>query len=191
VVRYTKDILKGPRFTIGEHSYGTMKVVGAAGRVVVGRFCSIADNVTAVLCGHRTDWISTYPFCSAGSDWAPPGAIKGHPCSMGDLIVGHDVWIGCGATLMGGVNVGHGAVIGAGAVVCRDVPPYAVAVGNPVSVSHIRFCAEDVAFLLDLAWWDWPVDQVRKHARILCSGDLDALRALAKPRRKKKAPAAP
>ena len=44
------------------------------------------------------------------------------------------VWIGADVTLLGGVRIGNGAIIGAGAVVAKDVPPYAVVVGNPARV---------------------------------------------------------
>jgi acetyltransferase-like isoleucine patch superfamily enzyme len=43
-------------------------------------------------------------------------------------------WIGQNAFIMKGVTVGEGAVIGAGSVVVSDVPPYAVAMGNPARV---------------------------------------------------------
>ncbi len=43
-------------------------------------------------------------------------------------------WIGAGATILPGVCVGCHAVVGAGAVVTKDVPDYAVAVGNPARV---------------------------------------------------------
>ena len=43
-------------------------------------------------------------------------------------------WIGAGATILPGVRVGRHAVVGAASVVTRDVPDYAVAVGNPARV---------------------------------------------------------
>ncbi len=43
-------------------------------------------------------------------------------------------WIGAGATVLPGVRVGRHAVIGAASVVTKDVPDYAVAVGNPARV---------------------------------------------------------
>ena len=43
-------------------------------------------------------------------------------------------FIGGGATILPGVTIGPNAIIGAGAVVFEDVPPYAIAVGNPARV---------------------------------------------------------
>ena len=69
----------------------------------------------------------------------------GHDYDTVDLIVTagpvviHDfVWIGGNSTILQGVTVGEGAIIGAGSVVTRDIPPYAIAVGNPARVIKSR-----------------------------------------------------
>ena len=43
-------------------------------------------------------------------------------------------WVGAGATILPGVCIGRHAIVGAGSVVTKDVPDYAVAVGNPAKV---------------------------------------------------------
>lgn len=43
-------------------------------------------------------------------------------------------WIGARAIILPGVTIGEGAVVSAGSVVSRDVPPYAIVVGNPAQV---------------------------------------------------------
>jgi serine O-acetyltransferase/putative colanic acid biosynthesis acetyltransferase WcaB len=48
--------------------------------------------------------------------------------------IGDDVVFGPGAQVLGGVTVGDGARVGAGAIVLRDVPPGALAVGNPARI---------------------------------------------------------
>ena len=48
--------------------------------------------------------------------------------------IGNDVFIGAGATILGPVKIGDGAIIGANALVLEDVPPHAVAAGNPARI---------------------------------------------------------
>lgn len=55
-----------------------------------------------------------------------------------DIIIGNDVWIASSVTILKGVNIGDGAVIGAGSVVTKDIPEYAIAVGNPAKVIRYR-----------------------------------------------------
>lgn len=43
-------------------------------------------------------------------------------------------WVGAGSTILPGVTVGKYAIVGAASVVTRDIPDYAVAVGNPAKV---------------------------------------------------------
>jgi len=50
-----------------------------------------------------------------------------------------DAWIGNGAHIMKGVTIGEGAVVGANSVVITDVPPYALALGNPAEVYFKNF----------------------------------------------------
>lgn len=49
----------------------------------------------------------------------------------GDVTVGEGTHIGIGACVIQGVRIGKWCTIGAGAVIIRDVPDYAVVVGNP------------------------------------------------------------
>lgn len=48
--------------------------------------------------------------------------------------IGNYVWIGAGATILKGVTIGDHAIIGGSSVVNKDVPPYAVVVGNPAKI---------------------------------------------------------
>ena len=55
-----------------------------------------------------------------------------------DINIGSDVWIGANATILKGVTIGKGAVIGAGSVVTKNIPTYAIAVGNPCKIIKYR-----------------------------------------------------
>ena len=74
--------------------------------------------------------------------------------------MGHDIWVGDNAVVVGGVSIGTGAVIGAGAVVTRDVEPYAIVVGSPARVIRHRFDEETRRRLLELEWWTFSVSDL-------------------------------
>ncbi len=58
---------------------------------------------------------------------------------QGDTIVGNDVWIGYGASIMPGVKIGHGAIIAAKSNITKDVESYAIVGGNPASTIRLRY----------------------------------------------------
>lgn len=125
-----------------------------------GKYCSIGTGLKAFADGnHRMDFATTFPFKEYLNcpDAIPNVWGKGFP------IVGHDVWIGQDVTLMSGVKIGSGAVIGYGSVVTNDVPPYAVACGNPARVVKFRFDDDLIKQFLNVAWWDLPHELILKH----------------------------
>lgn len=148
-------------------------------RLIIGSFCSIGSGAAFVMAGnqgHRSDWISTFPFF-----WMPDvpffaGAENGFR-SAGDTVVGNDVWIGSEAVIMPGVRIGDGAVIGTRSLVTRDVEPYAIVGGNPARLLRKRFGDADIARLLELRWWDWSDAALQVAMPILTSGDIAALHA--------------
>jgi len=58
--------------------------------------------------------------------------------SRGKIVIDNDAWLGFGVFVTSGVHIGEGAVVGAGSVVTKDIPAYAIAVGNPAKVVGYR-----------------------------------------------------
>lgn len=167
------------RVTVGRYTYGDPKFLlwDAEDRIDIGSFCSIAQNVTIFGGGeHNVDWITTYPLriafghALAGKD--------GHPKTKGKTTVGNDVWVGFGAVILSGVTVGDGAVIGAGSVVTKDVPPYAIVAGNPARLIRYRFDGDIRAMLLQIAWWNWPLERIEANVATLCSPDVETFSSI-------------
>lgn len=146
-------------------------------QLIIGSFCSIGSGAAFIMAGnqgHRNDWISTFPFFYMSDVEAFAGAADGY-AKGGDTVIGNDVWIGSEAIIMPGITVGDGAVIGTRALVTRDVEPYAIVGGNPAKVIRKRFADADIAKLLDMAWWNWPEEQLSDAMKIMTSADVDAL----------------
>jgi hypothetical protein len=91
----------------------------------------------------------------------PEAGNAGDAIDKGATVIGNDVWIGLGATILSGVLVGDGAVVGAGAVVSKSVPSYAVVAGNPAAIVRYRFSSQIRRRLLALAWWNWQDEELR------------------------------
>ena len=141
-------------FDLQVHAWGNNTVLR------IGAFCSIASGVQIFLGGeHRIDWVTTYPFSEF---WEAGKQIIGHPHTKGDVTIGNDVWIGSEAVILSGVTIGDGAVIGARAVVAKDIPPYAIAVGNPARIIRKRFDDETIQKLLEIKWWDWDENKIER-----------------------------
>lgn len=63
----------------------------------------------------------------------------------------------------------------------NDVPDYGIVGGNPATLIRTRHTDEEIARLLALAWWDWPVEHLTEHIRAVMSGTVEDLGAVAPP----------
>jgi UDP-2-acetamido-3-amino-2,3-dideoxy-glucuronate N-acetyltransferase len=117
----------------------------------IGERCNICDHVfiendvvigdaVTVKCGVQL-WdglrvgnrVFIGPNATFTNDRMPRSQV--YPERFLETILEDDVSIGANATLLPGLRIGRGAMVGAGAVVTRNVPPYAIVVGNPAYIT--------------------------------------------------------
>lgn len=152
--------------TLGKYSYmGDNNVVR---KVTIGRFCSMAWNISIGGMNHEMDHGSTYTTMWWDRILSEHTSVE-LPASdvVAPGVIGNDVWIGAGATILYGVNIGDGAVIGACAVVSRDVPPYTVVAGVPARPIRRRFDERTITALCRSKWWDLPLEGLKDARPIL------------------------
>jgi virginiamycin A acetyltransferase len=192
-VVFLRPLITAANIEVGEYTYydsedrpeefESRNVLYAYGpeRLEIGRYCALAEGVRFIMAGanHAMLGPSTFPFGIFGGDWAGTMDLVMGAESRGDTVVGSDVWLGYRSVVLPGVSIGHGAIVAACSVVASDVPPYAIAGGNPARVLRIRFPEQEVASLLRSAWWDWPFELVTEHARTIMSGTAAELEAVA------------
>lgn len=144
--------------SIGKHSYlndpyssgwydDARLANGEKPNIFIGNYTSIGKNCQFILTHHNYKSVSTHP-------------LFGNVFSRGNIIIGNDVWIGLNVTILDNVTIGDGAVIGAGSVVSTNIPPYAIAVGNPCKVVKYRFPEPIIQKLLETKWWNLEKDQL-------------------------------
>jgi len=152
------------RISVGINTYGvhqdTVLLYKKDDYVRIGKYCSIAPAVKIIASGeHNSKAVSTYPFYANMLNKGP----EKDTFSRGHVIIGNDVWIGYGATILSGVTVGDGAVIAAHAVVTKDVPSYAIVGGIPAKIIEHRFSPDIIQSLLEIKWWEWSLEKVTAH----------------------------
>lgn len=132
--------------------------------VLIGNYTSVGEGVELI-----TD--NTHDYNSAFMGLVP--ALAGEHDGMfpfgqsykrirrkGQILIGHDVWIGDQVIILGGVRIGDGAVIAAGSVVVKDVPPYAIVGGNPAKIIKYRFPEETIRKFKAINWWFWSNEEI-------------------------------
>ena len=133
----TVQVVKIEPSEIGEGSY-VSEFSHISQFTTIGKYCSIGNLVTIGAQPHPLDGFTTFPFKHRYS------AITR---------IGNDVWIGSNAVILGGLTIGDGAVVGAGSVVTKNVPPYAIVVGNQARI--LRYRKIQIG-----GWWDLPRSEI-------------------------------
>lgn len=183
---YVKPTITNPNIIVGDFTYiadfefeshVTHHYEWNGDKLIIGKFCQIADGVEFVMNGanHQMNAVSTFPFYTLeGWDMNAP-AMSDLPLK-GDTVIGNDVWIGQNAVILPGVYIGDGAIIGANSVVGSDVAPYTIVVGNPAKVLRKRFDDELIELMLQLKWWDKSIDEINELIPVLTCSDLESVK---------------
>ena len=180
---FLKNIVTNPNIIVGDYTYYDdfedvanfeknvkyhFDFIGD--KLIIGKFCMIASGTTFIMNGgnHLTEAATAYPFAIFGGAWQNAMEGKSYP-TKGDTIIGNDVWIGHGATIMPGVHIGNGAIIATKAVVTKNVEPYTIVGGNPAKPIKKRFSEATISRLLELQWWDWDIEKITQNLGKLTS----------------------
>lgn len=129
----------------------------------IGRFCSISWGVTIGPANHDYNKLTTHDFLYNNFYGLNPTSEPIYNRFSERTRIGSDVWIGTGVTITNGIQIGDGAVIGANTIVTKDVEPYSIVIGNPGRVLKKRFSEECINQLLELKWWDLPLNVIKNN----------------------------
>jgi len=145
------------------------QIYASINKVRIGRFCSIARNVSFQEYNHKINKVSTYFLASNLFGESRDKDIE----SRGDIIVENDVWIGTQCVILSGAHISTGVIIAANSVVTGFVPPYSIVAGSPAKVIKYRFSETEIHKLLELKWWEWNDDKIKRNKEFLISDCVD------------------
>lgn len=181
-VIHIKPTIKNKNIIVGEYSYYSGNNFESCvthlydfidDKLIIGKFCQIGANVEFVMNGanHQMNAVSTYPFYIFNGWKQDPPSIKDLSIK-GYTIIGNDVWIGEGVTILPGVKIGDGVIIGKCSLVTKDIPPYSIVGGNPAKIIKKRFDDEMINLLLELKWWDKSIKEINELIPLLANSNI-------------------
>ncbi len=143
------SILSGDN-QIGDYTYIGFNCIIT--QSVVGRYCSIANNVSIGIGEHKINRVST-----SSLFYENPFETL----TQGECIIGNDVWIGSNAVIRRGVKIGNGAIIGANSFVNKDVNDFEIVGGVPAKLIKKRFDENTIKLIKESNWWDFDIENAR------------------------------
>jgi acetyltransferase-like isoleucine patch superfamily enzyme len=124
----------------------------------IGRYSGIYPTVRAFSGNHPMNRKSTHAFFFNPDQGY---AQAEHDITRGNLTIGNDVCIYHNAIILPTVRrIGDGVVIGAGAIVTKDVPDFAVVIGQPAKVVKYRFSEQTQSKLKESKWWNKDIKEL-------------------------------
>lgn len=135
-------------------------------KVKIGKFCSIARNVSIQEFNHNFSNLSTYLISKNILKTSGFEDLS----SKGDIVIGNDVWIGAHSVILSGVTIGDGAIIAANTVVSKDVPAFSIFGGNPGKVIKYRFEESIINEIKKMEWWNWSDQKIKDNIELFRDG---------------------
>jgi virginiamycin A acetyltransferase len=73
------------------------------------------------------------------------------------------------------IKIGDGAIIASNSTVVKDVDPYSIVGENPAKEIKKRFSQDQIEKLLEIKWWNWPIEKITINLQNLTSGSVEEL----------------
>lgn len=182
---YNKEDIVYKNCNIGRYTYGYEKLLEYYPFATnIGRYCSI-NSTAKIWNNHPTEYVTTHPFLDYRGFYSyDKKENRNKYCRKygkyfdnvdyensflrdnTPVTIGNDVWIGANVIILPGVTIGDGAILAAGAVVTKDVEPYAIVGGVPAKLIRYRFSEEYRKKMLEIKWWDWPVEKIEENIEL-------------------------
>ena len=139
---------------------------GFTGNFQVGKYVSIAEGLSVTIGRtHNIKCVHSGALSLLLKQREREPALKDSTfIQKGTVVIQNDVYIGEGVKIMPNVLIGNGAVIAANSHVVSNIPPYAVAGGNPAKVIGYRFSRDIIQMLQIIRWWDWGEEKLVGNA---------------------------
>jgi acetyltransferase-like isoleucine patch superfamily enzyme len=134
------DVLPSRAFSVGAYSVIESNAVinNGVGDVIIGENVTVGIGniiIGPVKIGNNVILAQHIGISGLNHGYSDPNVpIRDQKCTIGQITIGDDSWIGTNAVITAGVTIGKHCVVAAGSVVTKDVPDYTVVGGNPAKI---------------------------------------------------------
>lgn len=172
------------RVNIGNCTYFSGPgIVRGDGLLQIGSYCCIAEGcyIGVARDHHPINYTSLYGFFDEDNFRmrhlkfeVPKNHIdygKGQNC----VTIGNDVWMGRNVRIFNNVSIADGCVIAEKSLVKKNCEPYGIYGGVPAKLIRYRFSEDVIEQLLEIRWWDWPMNKIKRNVNFFDT-DLTAFK---------------
>lgn len=134
------DVLPFRKFTVGKKTIieDFTCINNGMGDIIIGNNCMV--GIGNVLTGPVTignnvilaQHVGVSGLNHSYTDIHMP--IRDQKCTVAEVVIEDDSWIGTNVVITSGVTIGKHSVVAGGSVVTKDVPAYTIVAGNPAKI---------------------------------------------------------